>query len=120
MINTDKKYLEKREGDHPSVGNFVHWYILELKLKKKNIADELEILPTTMRKYFSKQSLQFSIVWRLSQAMKFNLIMALGEHLNIPFETKAEKALRSELAEKEERIKNLETELAVYRRIVER
>ena len=49
MINTDKKYLEKREGDRPSVGNFVHWYILELKLKKKNIADKLEILPTTAK-----------------------------------------------------------------------
>ena len=52
--------------------------------------------------------------------MKYNLIMALGEHLNIPFETKAEKALRAELAEKDEQIKALETELGIYRRIVER
>lgn len=120
MINRNKKYLAKRDGDHPSVGNLVHWYILELNLKKKNIAEELGIVSTTLNEYFKNQSLQFSIVWRLSQAMKFNLIMALGEHLNIPFETKAEKALRAELAEKEEKIKALETELLVYRKIVDR
>jgi len=118
-MNKDKKYLEKKEGDYPSIGNFVHWYILELKLKKKNISDELGIIPTTLNQYFKKESLQFGIVWRLSQAMKFNLLMAIGERLNIPFETKVEKSLREELAAKEEQIKALEMELAIYRKIVE-
>lgn len=111
------KYLEKGENDHPALGNFVHWYILEFQLKKKDISDALHILPTTLNQYFKKNSLQFGILWRLSQAMKFNLVMAIGEHLNIPFETKAEKLLRAELAEKEDRIKELEMEVGVYKRI---
>jgi len=119
-MNKKQKYLEKSDDGHPALGNFVHWYILELKLKKKAIADELNIIPTTLNQYFKKQSLQFGVLWRLSKAMEFNLVMALGEYLNIPFETKTEKELRAELAEKEERIKALEMELGVYRRIVER
>jgi hypothetical protein len=64
--------------------------------------------------------MQFGILWRLSQAMKFNLVMAIGEKLNIPFETKVEKELRTELAEKVERIKELEMEVGIYKRVVER
>jgi hypothetical protein len=52
--------------------------------------------------------------------MKFNLVMAIGEKLNIPFETKVEKELRADLAEKVERIKELEMEVGIYKRMVER
>ena len=119
-METRHKYLRERENDHPPLGNFVHWHIQEMQLKKKAISDELDVLPTTLNQYFKKRSLQFGVLWRLSQAMKFNLVMALGEHLNIPFETKAEKLLRIELAEKEERIKELEMEVGVYRRVLEK
>lgn len=120
MMKKSQKYLEKREGDCPSIGNFVHWHILELKLKKKSISDELNIIPTTLNHYFKRESLQFGIVWRLSKAMKFNLLIAIGEHLNIPYETRAEATLRTELAAKDEQIKALEIELGIYRKIVER
>ena len=119
-MGREQKYLAKGENDHPDLGNFVHWYILEFQLKKKDIADALQILPTTLNQYFKKRSMQFGILWRLSQAMKFNLVMAIGEHLDIPFETKVEKALRAELAEKEALIKTMEIELGVYRKIVGR
>lgn len=59
-------------------------------------------------------------MWRLSQAMNINLVMALGEYLKIPFETTVEKDLRTELAEKEARIKELEMEVGIYKRVVER
>lgn len=119
-MNNEKKYLEHKEGDCPSVGNFVHWHILERQLKKKIISDALDIIPTTLNQYFKKDSLQFGIVWRLSKAMDFNLPMAIGEHLDIRYETKVEKSLREELSAKEEHIKALELELEIYRKIVER
>lgn len=43
--------------------------------------------------------------------------MELGEQLNIAYETKAEKALKAQLQEKEEHIKSLETQLKVYKGI---
>lgn len=44
--------------------------------------------------------------------------MAIGELLDIPFETKVEKALLAEVAEKEKMIKTMEIEVGVYKRIV--
>lgn len=64
-----------------------------------------------------KCSMQFGALRRLSQAMKFILVMAIGEHLDIPFETKVEKALLAEVAEKEKMIKTMEIEVGVYKRI---
>lgn len=119
-MKTVHKYLEKGENDHPEVGNFVHWHLLERNLKKKDIADALHISPTTLNTYFKNRSMQFGILWRLSQAMNINLVMALGEYLKIPFETIAEKALRAELLEKEARIKELEMEVGIYKRVVEK
>ena len=119
-MKTPQKYLQRSEDEHPDVGNFVQWYILELNLKKKDISDAMKILPTTLNQYFKNRSMQFGILWRLSQAMKFNLVMAIGEKLNIPFETKVEKELRTELAEKVERIKELEMEVGIYKKLVER
>jgi hypothetical protein len=114
------KYLAKGENDHPPLGNFINWHITNLHLKKRKIADDLDIHPNSLNQYFKQQSLQFGILWRLSQVMNLNLIMILGEKLKIDFETKVEKNLRAELAEKEEVIKSLELELGVYRKIVER
>lgn len=41
----------------------------------------------------------------------------LGEQLGIAYETKAEKALKAQLQEKEEHIKELESQLRVYKQI---
>lgn len=43
--------------------------------------------------------------------------MELGEQLGIAYETKAEKTLKAQLQEKEEYIKELESQLRVYRGI---
>ena len=43
--------------------------------------------------------------------------MELGEQLSIPYETKTEKTLKAQLQEKEEYIKEIETQLKVYKGI---
>jgi predicted RNase H-like nuclease (RuvC/YqgF family) len=43
--------------------------------------------------------------------------MELGERLDIAYETKAEKALKTTLAEKQKQIENLETQLQVFKEI---
>ena len=44
-------------------------------------------------------------------------VLELGEQLGIAYETKAEKALKAQLQEKEEHIKELESQLRVYKQI---
>lgn len=43
--------------------------------------------------------------------------MDLGEWLDIPYETKAEKELKQQLKEKEEAIYTLKTQLEVFKKI---
>lgn len=120
MSDNTKKYLAKSEHQYPNIGNFVHWFIQEGPHKKKDVAAKLQVSPSSLNQYFKQQSLQFAIVWRISQAINYNLVMDLGQRLKIPFETEVEKELRRQLAEKEEVIKRMEIQLEVFRGLGER
>ena len=117
MIDLQKKYLKKRDNDPKNLGNYIQWHIEQNKIKKRSISEALGILPTTLNQYFKQPSFQFNILWRISLAVKHNFLMELGEQLGIPYETKTEKALKAQLQEKEEYIKEIETQLKVYRGI---
>ena len=117
MIDLQKKYLKKRDNDPKNLGNYIQWHIEQNKIKKRSVSEALGILPTTLNQYFKQPSFQFNILWRISLAVKHNFLMELGEQLDIPYETKAEKALKAQLQEKEEHIKGLEYQLMVYKGI---
>lgn len=120
MNEQTRKYLKETDDDYPDIGNHVHWFIKQRKHKKKAVSDYLQVLPTTLNGYFKQRSLQFGIIWRISQAINYNLVMDLGQRLKIPFETEIEKELRAQLAQKEEIIKKMEIQLEVYKELGER
>lgn len=117
MIDLQKKFLKKRDNDPKNLGNYIQWHIEQNKIKKRSVSEALGILPTTLNQYFKQPSFQFNILWRISLAVKHNFLMELGEQMDIAYETKAEKALKAQLQEKEEHIKLLENELRVYKQI---
>ena len=117
MIDLQKKFLKKRDNDPKNLGNYIQWHIEQNKIKKRSVSEALGILPTTLNQYFKQPSFQFNILWRISLAVKHNFLMELGEQLGIAYETKAEKALKAQLQEKEEHIKGLESQLKVYKQI---
>ncbi len=117
MIDLQKRFLKKRENDPKHLGNYIQWHIEQNKIKKRSVSDALGILPTTLNQYFKQSSFQFSILWRISLAVKHNFLMQLGEQLNISYETKAEKELKAQLLEKEKEIETLKTQLTVYKGI---
>ena len=117
MKDLSKKYLEKSATDSIHVGNLVAWMIQEKHLKKKDIAQHLAIAATTLTQYFKQPSVQVGILWRLSRAIQYNLLMDLGERLKIPFETKTEKLLKEELETTKVKLEHLKIELKVLRKI---
>ncbi|WP_293890109.1 transcriptional regulator [Flavobacterium sp.] len=118
MIDLQKKFLKTRKDDPPKLGNFIQFYIEENKIKKKSVSDALDVLPTTLNQYFKQPSFQFAILWRISHAVKHNFLMELGEKwLKIPYETEKETALLEQLAQKNDEIKTLTTQLGVYKGI---
>lgn len=117
MIDFTKRYQKKRNDDPKDLGNYIRWHIEQNKIKKLSIAEYLDVSPTTLNQYFKQSSFQFSILWRISLAVKHNFIMELGEKLNIAYETKAEKELKAQLLQKEKEIEKLEIQLQVYKEI---
>lgn len=117
MSENTNKFGQKRSNDPPALGNYINWHFQEKKIAKKSVSDFLGVLPTTLNQYFKQSSFQFTILWRVSQAVQHNFLMELGERLNIAYETKAEKALKTELAEKQKQVENLTTQLQVFKQI---
>ena len=97
MIDNQKRYHKKRDDDPKDLGNYIKWHIEFNKIKKRSVSDYLDVLPTTLNQYFKQPSFQFSILWRISLAVKHNFLMQLGEELGIAYETKTEKALKMQL-----------------------
>lgn len=117
MKDRSKKYLQKSADDALHVGNLLAWVIQEKHVKKKTVSQYLNVLPTTLNQYFKQPSVQVAILWRLSKALDYNLLMDVGERLKIPFETKAEKQLREELATKDAELAHLKIELNLLKKI---
>lgn len=117
MLDNSKRYQKKRKDDPKPLGNYIQWHIEQNKIKKSSVAKYLDITPNSLNQYFKQTSFQFSILWRISLAVKHNFLMELGEQLGVAYETKAEKTLKATLVEKEEQIKLLENELKVYKQI---
>ena len=112
-----KKFLIKSTNDVLHIGNLIAWIIQENKIKKKDVSNALQILPTTLNQYFKQPSVQTAILWRLSLATNYNFLMYLGEKLNIAYETKTEADLKQEIATKNEQIKKMEIELELFKKL---
>lgn len=76
----------------------------------------MQVDPLTLNRYFKQSSFQFAILWRILQAVQHNFLMELGERLAIPYETKAEKELKAQLAESEKQVATLHTRLEVFKK----
>ncbi|PKB17562.1 hypothetical protein [Flavobacterium sp. 5] len=115
MTSSSNKYKKNLGDNYPSIGNFIHYHIIQHKIKKGDLARTLQILPTGLNDYYKRDSLQFAILWKLSHAMKHNFIAQLGEYLPYRFESIREKALKEELAQKDALILKMEIQLEAFR-----
>jgi transcriptional regulator with XRE-family HTH domain len=110
MIDNQKRFQKKRENDPKPLGNYIKYYIEQHKIKKSSVSTYLGVLPTTLNQYFKQSSFQFSILWRISLAVKHNFIMQLGEELPIPYETQTEKNLKAQLETLQQENRDLKRE----------
>jgi predicted transcriptional regulator len=118
MIDRRKKYKIQKTNSYPHVGSLLKAYFLKEKTNRADIARELDITNSVMSQYLKKESLQLGIVWKLSLAANHNFLAQLAEQLPVGYVSGKEQQLQKLLAEKEEVLKTLEAELAVYKRIV--
>ena len=115
-----RKYLQKKTDDSTNIGNLIHWQIKVLHAKKKDIANALDILPTTLNQYFKQPSLQSTIIWRIAKVINYNFFMYLGEKIDIPYETEKEKELKTQITALEQENHNLIRENALLKEVIKK
>lgn len=120
MIDNQKRYQKKRDDDPKHLGNYIKWHLESNKIKKKSVSDFLNVQAITLNRYFKQPSFQLSILWRISLAVKHNFLMQLGEELGIPYETKAEKELKTQLENLQQENRDLKRENELMRDILKR
>ncbi|REG98878.1 helix-turn-helix domain-containing protein [Flavobacterium aquicola] len=120
MKDNIKKYSLDLGKTYPLIGNFIHYHIIQNKIKKADLARSLGINPTGLNDYYKRDTLQFAVLWKLSLVLKHNFIAQLGEYLPYRFETIREKALKEQLAEKEAIIEKLEIQLETLREFIKK
>jgi len=125
MIDRRKKHKIQGSYGYPHIGNRLQTYFAEEKINKAALARELGVTSSVVSRYLTQQSLQLGILWKISLATKHNFMAEIIEQFPVNYETKKDRekeTLLEEkdilLREKEDKIKMLEAELAVYRRIV--
>ena len=113
-----KKYQTVKKGDNPALGNFINHYFYTHKIKKSPISKALGVNYGTFNSYLKNTSFQFTILWRISQIVNYNFMMDLGEWLGIPYETKAEKALKEQLESLQKENQALQKENELLRELL--
>jgi len=103
---------------YPAIGNFIHYHITQQTQTKSTIAKAMGIAPKGLRNYFKRDTLQFAVLWKLSLVLKHNFLAQLGEYLPYRYETLQEKALKKELAAKNDHIHKLEIQLETLREMI--
>jgi transposase len=123
MIINKRKYIIQ-EGDHPypHMGAMMQKHIQEKGMIHAVIARKLDIAQTGMSRYLQQPSLQAGILWKMGLVIGHNFFTELGRSFPIILpdlkQEEADRSMAAQLAAKDQRIVELEKELAIYKSIV--
>lgn len=120
MLNLNKRFLETQDHDAPHIGALLKTQFTASGIKKAAVQRALGVSDTSLYRYFQQKSIQVTILWRISKILKVNFLMALGEQLQIPYETQKEKELQQQLAQQCQLIKELGGKLDYLESILKR
>lgn len=106
-----KKYQIQGKDPYPNMGEMLEKYMKERNISQASLARKINISPNGILSYFSQESLQAGALWKISTALDYNFLaeIAAQHPIGVP-PTPRELEL-------EERVKILQIELEVYKRI---
>lgn len=122
-----RKYLQQPEANpYPHMGHLLGKRIREKKIVRAALARKIGVADTGVTRYLAQPSLQMAIIWKVGLAMGHNFFAELSDAfpVQVPDEAlaatqqAADALIKAQLAEKDQRIADLEKELAIYKGIV--
>ncbi|NNV55787.1 hypothetical protein [Limnovirga soli] len=113
-----KKYLEADKQAYPHVGNMLQQFLVTNKLSKAAVAKKLQVTAPVVSAYLKNRSMQVGVLWNVSLAVEHNFMADLADAFPATLNGGLNTSWKQQLAAKDQRIAELEKELAIYKSIV--
>ena len=102
----------------PHMGSFIKRKIDEQKISYAEVSKRLNIKPPTINGYFYQETLQTRIIWKLSQAIGYNLFNDLTLLLPEEVQNSNKNSYQESILEQQKEIEDLKKEIAIYKEIL--
>jgi hypothetical protein len=119
MASNGRKYQIQGELAYPHAGQIIEKYLSEHEPNRSRFARKMGVMPTTIIQYFTSDSLQMGILWKLSLITKHNFLLEIGSKLPIDYPTPGVLNLQQQLEAKQQEIETLKIEMAALQKQVE-
>ena len=120
MADNRKKYQLQATVAYPHVGKLVENYLNTHMSNRTQVGRLMNVLPTTVARYFESESLQLGILWKLSLITNHNFILEIGSQLPIDYPTPGVIQVQKQLSVKEQTLAEKEQEIAELKREIEK
>ncbi len=111
--------MEGQKG-MPHNGKRLREAIFSEGITQTEMSRRMGVSPSTLQSYYKSESLQMSVWWRASKALRYNFIAEMGMQIPIDFATPRESELQKEVKTLQKKIEKLKIELNVYKDIMKR
>ena len=120
MTNSRNKYHIQASLQYPHVGQLIGGFLNKHTSNIVQVAGQMGVLPTTLRRYSLSESLQLGILWKLSLVANHNFILEIGSQLPIDYPTPGAIKLQHQLEEKQKEVDSLQNGLLDLQRQIEK
>lgn len=102
----------------PHMGTFIKKKINEQKISYAEVSRRLNVHQSCITSYFEQQTLQTRIIWKISQAIGYNLFTDLIQLMPEELQNSNKTSFQQTILDKQQEIDDLKKELAIYKEIL--
>jgi len=102
----------------PHMGDFIKNKIQQSPYTKAELSRKMNISQPTMNSYFFQETLQTRTIWKLSQALQYNLFTDLSNMLPQELQETNRTSFQDTILAQQQEIADLKKEIAIYKEIL--
>jgi transcriptional regulator with XRE-family HTH domain len=102
----------------PHMGTFIKTKIKEQNMTYAEVSRRMNISQPTINGYFAQETLQTKTLWKLSQALNYNLFTDLIQLLPEEIQNTNKTGFQQTIQTQQQEITDLKKEIAIYKEIL--
>lgn len=109
-----------KENHFPHIGQMIEAKTREQGRSNTEIASKIGVSPIGYARYFERETLQFSAIWKISMALKYNFIADLMDYLPEAVVHNSQSSFKEKMEAQAREIIDLKKEIEIYKGILKR